>query len=88
MTYVPYNTIRTSFHTPTILVQTETENCMTSRSDITHLLGQLVRNIDGTIQPNFLRTGNIEDMRALTIPLTESCTIKRHNARSSPIFPG
>ena len=48
MTYVQHNTTRTSFHTPTILVQTETENCMTA---IAHLLRQLDPNIDGTIQP-------------------------------------
>ena len=48
-----YDTTRTSHHTTTttILVQTETENCMTFPRAIAHLLGQLDRNTDGTIPP-------------------------------------
>ena len=52
-----YETTWTSLHATTILVQTETENCMTSRRAIAHLLGQLHRNTDSTIHPNLMRTG-------------------------------
>ena len=44
-----YETTGTSLHATAILVQTETENCMTSRRAIAHLLGQLHRNTDSAI---------------------------------------